>query len=271
MWKWYQTEIVGVKMIKRKHGFTLVELSLSLVFISILSLTIVLMINNAVESYQRGVTLNQINTVGMDLVDDIRTTVQNSSPEKKVDTVALVKRGSVSEKGGGPSIGDVPLFGIFCTGAYTYVWNSGYFYSDEYQVSSGIGKLSIEDVEEIKLAKVRDVDAKICGSVDWGSLDSGGEIQLPGSVGLGGENETVELLGKKDNNLALYSLDVFGPTGDNGTAFYSISFILGTLRGGININASNNICKVPQDGGEFNNCAINKFNFAVQATGGKSE
>ena len=79
---------MSVKMIKgdlkrggSRRGFTLVELSLSLVFISILSLTIVLMINNAVESYQRGVTLNQINTVGMDLVDDIRTAVQNSSPE----------------------------------------------------------------------------------------------------------------------------------------------------------------------------------------------
>lgn len=256
-----------VEDLQIKQGFTLVELSLSLIFISILSLTIVLMINNAVESYQRGVTLNQINTVGMDLVDDIRTAVQNSSPEEKVDKVAWVRKGAVSG-----IEGDVPLFGIFCTGAYTYVWNSGYYYSDDFGVSSGIEKISISGVEDIKLVKIRDMDARICEDMEnnnkWDSF-YGGNINLPGSEGE--EDEVAELLGGTDNNLVLYSLDAFGPASGSGTAFYSISFILGTMRGGININAENNICKVPQNGGEFNSCAINKFNFAAQATGGKSE
>ena len=78
-----------------KKGFTLVELSLSLAFIGILSITIVLIINNAIATYRRGLTLNQINTVGMDLVDDIRTAVQNS-PAKDVEDVC--KNGSNSEE-----------------------------------------------------------------------------------------------------------------------------------------------------------------------------
>ena len=54
-----------------KKGFTLVELSLSIAFIAILSITVALIINDAISTYRRGLTLNQINTVGMDLVDDM--------------------------------------------------------------------------------------------------------------------------------------------------------------------------------------------------------
>ena len=52
----------------RLRGFTLVELSLSMTFIAILSIIIVLVINGAVSSYSRGITLNLINTVGNEVV-----------------------------------------------------------------------------------------------------------------------------------------------------------------------------------------------------------
>lgn len=263
---------MSVKMVKgdlkrggSRRGFTLVELSLSLVFISILSLTIVLMINNAVESYQRGVTLNQINTVGMDLVDDIRTAVQNSSPKKEEG----VKISRMKEGGVNGVEGNVPLFGIFCTGTYTYVWNSGYFYSDG-EVNA---KLLINGAA-VKLAKIEDEKAEVCRKMDddeWSAFDGGGSIVWSKKDDKGNDKEFVELLGDKDNNLALYDLAVTGPAMGNGTAFYSISFILGTTSGGININATNDFCSAPQNGGDFNYCAINKFNFAAQATGGKSE
>ena len=51
------TDIFGVR-----QGFTLVELSLSLVFISTLSLTVVFVIAGAVSSYHKSITMNQINT-----------------------------------------------------------------------------------------------------------------------------------------------------------------------------------------------------------------
>ena len=59
-------------------------------------------------------------------------------------------------------------------------------------------------------------------------------------------------------------------TNDLGKAsFYSVSFILGTVQGGINVMSSGNFCKAPEeDDSNFDYCAINKFNFAAQATGG---
>ena len=50
--------------------------------------------------------------------------------------------------------------------------------------------------------------------------------------------------------------------------FYAASFILGTRRGGINIKQVGNNCKPPSDfDSNLDYCAINNFNFAVQAGG----
>ena len=62
-----------------REGFTLIELSLSMLFIGILSVSIVLIISNTVSSYRRGMTLTQINTMGVTLADDMRSSVQNAS------------------------------------------------------------------------------------------------------------------------------------------------------------------------------------------------
>ena len=74
------------------------------------------------------------------------------------------------------------------------------------------------------------------------------------------------------NDLAVYDISVARPAisenGDN--AFYSISFILGTVSGGVNIVAQGNACAAPNGivSGNYSYCAINKFNFAVQVNGG---
>ena len=133
-----------------RSGFTLVELSLSIVFISILSVAVALIISNAISAYHRGVIMNQVNTTGMDLVDDVRSVVQaspsgmvaglcNGLEEGKDDCVADggSKFVSVTVKGKVGEMENVPLYGAFCTGLYSYVWNSGYFFNEEFEVADG--------------------------------------------------------------------------------------------------------------------------------------
>ena len=51
-----------------------------------------------------------------------------------------------------------------------------------------------------------------------------------------------------------------------------MSFILGTLRGGANVNVSGEFCATPGSNSsveDFDYCAINKFNFAARTLGGK--
>jgi len=279
-----------------KSGFTIVELSLSLAFISILSITVVLVITGALASYRRGITLNQVNTVGMELVDDIRGAIQNSPAHSLVEECTRVYTSSslvdqcesdkarafatVMKRGNVKIAGTVPLSGAFCTGKYSYIWNSGYLFngmSTQKPVSLKYKK-SGENSEiikkDFKLLKLEDGERNVCISAastgnSYSQSSSNFDISKYGAL----EKDPIELLDGY-NNLALYNLE---PTaiaeGENqNSIFYSVSFILGTRDGGININASGNYCST--SGGansaveNFDNCAINKFNFAAQATGG---
>lgn len=256
-----------MRRIKARQGFTLVELSLSLVFIGILSLTVALIINNAVSSYRRGVTLNQVNTVGMELVDDIRGALQASPPNRdelcKNEECGemVVKRTGEVEIDGKKEI--VPIYGAVCTGKYSYVWNSGYVVGSD-------KKVSVEEDNMFRLAKwddpITESNKETICSINNGLTNN---FVLPDKA----KNKEILLAEDEDNPLALYDFVVqepaVGPKGD--TAYYTASFILGTVQGGININATGDFCKAPKDGGgAFDYCAINKFNFAAQATGGKS-
>lgn len=141
----------------RLRGFTLVELSLSMTFIAILSIIIVLVINGAVSSYSRGITLNLINTVGNEVVDELKTAIHQAP---KFDTVeklcsdaygetgdsytnckedgargliSVSQKGSIVRKSDNSLVADgVPIYGALCLGNYSYIWNSGYLFDPEY-------------------------------------------------------------------------------------------------------------------------------------------
>ena len=305
----------GMRKIKSKEGFTLVELSLSIAFIAILSITIALITNDAISTYRRGVVLNQVNTVGMDLVDDIRAVVQgspstavteecevysgsgNSDTRKKCEDsgaqlfVVFSKKAKVIDKTAGIAgealVGeDVPVYGAFCTGSYSYVWNSGYFYdTDDYRIENvDRVKLKYKGGEEdnFRLLKIKDQQRAVCkAAIAGGKYETvanidGDTIDIS-EYNNSGEEPEILLANDINNPLALYDLSAAAPAAssanveDNGEGalFYSISFILGTVQGGINVMSTGNFCNTPTDyNSNFDYCAINKFNFAAQATGG---
>ncbi|MBR0430713.1 hypothetical protein IJJ05_00250 [Candidatus Saccharibacteria bacterium] len=280
-----------------KKGFTLIELSLSIVFISILSIIIVLLINNSIASYRRGLTLNQINTVGMDLVDDIRTVVQSSPAGAVVGMCEELENEDAKEgcktDGGRKFVSvvkknnGVPLFGAFCSGTYSYLWNSGYFFNDEYREIVGdqnyIKEITYNDNKTLpldykfKLLKVKDPKRAVCqNAINGNDYDSNISDFESGKINLGQINNEItsndleELIPSSNSNLAIYDFSAMAPAvnASGNVSFYSMSFILGTVQGGVNVMASGNFCKAPAETNEnFNYCAINKFNFAAQAIG----
>lgn len=320
-----------------RRGFTLIELSLSIAFIGILSITIALIINDTISVYRNGLTLNQINTTGMDLVDDMRSAIQNSSAKSVLSDCKSLYNGanndsdsdydkckgdggnglvSVSRNGkvkvrGNDEEKTVPLYGAFCTGSYSYIWNSGYFFDESrYVITSSIepaklkytiekdnGSKGYQNENEnnnninFKLLKVQDRTRSVCAYAISDNISSGGpnestgqtlKYQKPDDIEIGNifytsYNEVVEppvrLLSNDENDttLALYQLESSKPVESkaNNSTFYSVSFILGTIDGGIDITGSNNFCATPADykDANFDYCAINKFNFAARATG----
>ena len=308
-----------------KKGFTLIELTLSLVFVGILSVAIVLIINNTIVSYRRGMTLNQINTTGMDLVDDMRSAIQNSSSSPVTsECIVYYAEGSSTRNACvnsgaknfitmtryatvdilGKQEKNVPVYGAFCSGTYSYIWNSGYFESEDatvsgaspaifkYRDASGAVKTIqysarvIDGERPFRLLKIRDDKRSVCVSMvrkqnsdgtyaNNYALPDGGMIpnvfDMSNGYGVITEEPVEALLADHNNDLVLYDLEVGSPVESTTrkNLFYSVSFILGTTRGGINIKAKGKSCKTPTeyDVEYFDYCAINKFNFAVQAGG----
>ncbi len=292
---------------KSKDGFTIVELSLSIVFIAILALSIVLIILNTISSYRRGLTLNSVNTNGMALVDEMRQSVQNSSSQAIVkkcaefyddsskqeacekdgasNFVSITRYADVKMKDG-TEIKNIPVFGAFCTGKQSYVWNSGYFWEENVDQVVGANKAEIKyafvsdnTVTEItnnnfRLYRIPDEKRRVCTSVvktnyNYDSKSFNGKFDITEEA-LG--SKLIELLADDGaNTLALYDLNVATPAYNaaKDNLFYSVSFILGTIRGGINIKVNGKSCAAPDNYATeaFDYCAINKFNFAAQAGG----
>lgn len=295
---------------KSRRGFTLLELSLSLAFISVLSIIIALITSDMTTTYQRGLTLKQINTVGSDLIDDIRSAIAGSSAKgitticystytggdsnnteakKCADDgasrfVSLTRTANVDIRGKAPV--STPVFGVFCSGTYSYIWNSGYFFNDSTTVSTTLATFKYKDVNgakvtypnDIHLLKVLDPSRAVCVAEVGANYNGTGAISS--NIDLTGDGfplvtETpTDLLittSDKNTNLAIYDFSVFRPAQDALTknALYSGSFILASIRGGIDIRATGNYCATPDDYAveDFDYCAINKFNFAIRATG----
>ena len=286
----------GMKIRKKseyKRGFTLVELSLSMAFVSILSITVALIISNTIATYHRGVILNQINTVGMEIVDDMRFSIQNSQVEsscrgedgcvtfKNSKPEPVSKRNGNGEATGETLRQDVSKYGVFCTGSYSYLWNSGYLWDNNAYGFRDSNKLEITFLDpdhedkpttrnDFKLLKILDRKRNVCKK--FNEDDNKVDISEFEKI----SEPPVDLM-ESSGGLVLYSLNVsstFSKTIDN--AFYSVSFILGTIQGGIDVTAEGDYCKVPGDVNNadieaFDYCAINKFNFAAQANGGLSK
>lgn len=356
-------------------GFTLVELALSMVFVGILSLAIALIISDTIGSYRRGLTLNEINTTGMDIVDDIRTAVQNASGQavtrdcyryygtqgginsaydsdgkiredsnldKCLDDnaysfVYLEKKSNVKitgDDGQRKTLTNIPIYGAFCTGEYSYIWNSGYFELDDAEFwekerkewakllfsyggetyiyyktakDSSVGYVSINNYDGVsdgdrpfRLLKVNDSYRAVCANLTRTATSNGSGYThtdgyeernglVPSVYGNGTtfngiftmvgyqsylyeEELPVDvILTDKTNDLAIYNLYVPRPaiSTTQKNMFYSVSFILGTIGGGIDVTANGKSCAAPNDYNieNFDYCSINKFNFAVQVGG----
>lgn len=310
---WYNE---NMKKLQRE-GFTLIELTLSLVFVSILSLAMIFVIADSVVSYRRGNTLGQVNTIGMSLVDNMRAAIQESSAKTLTSScvvafsdenerkrceednayafVEVLKYSEVTLFNGRENVGRVPIYGAFCTGTYSYIWNSGYYELDGASFAertsgkwvqikskdSNVLNSEQDSRKPFRLVRVKDENRAIC----MAAYDEGSRSKYKASepfsttnvlditnIGDGefDENPTYLLSSDGASNLALYDLTVARPavSVENNSTLYSLSFILGTIDGGINISSQNNACAAPNDyESNFDYCAINKFSFAARATG----
>jgi prepilin-type N-terminal cleavage/methylation domain-containing protein len=276
-----------------KQGFTLIELLFAMTFLSILLLVIALLVVHIITLYQKGLTIRSISATGRELIDDVTRSV-SASPIANFDNNAFDTDGdgalTTSEQqaaraqyffevykgfdlGDGEGVRQLPAYGAFCTGNATYIYNTAYALNANdhlitYSYTDPSG--SEQTISHFKLLKVTDIAREVCNSIitadkqidqdkhDFTVLNNGGAAP-------------VHMLESDESNLALYDFQVF-PVVQNritGHTFYSSTFILATLKGGVNVLATGNFCNEPSYdlATDFAYCAVNKFNFAMRATG----
>lgn len=199
--------------------------------------------------------------------------------------------------------------GVFCTGSYSYVWNT----AENIRIARNAdgyleGKISDASVNKLlndgvfiirkkdgyivpKLVRFVDNERNAClhtESVDRKKFEPAGDENQSikkdktlFDVSEYSDNSINELIQENEADLVLYDFSIL-PATQNPTTyqiFYSGTFILATLRGGVNILSNGDFCQGSDKedgsidnaeeytGNDFDYCAVNKFNFAIRATG----
>lgn len=260
-------------MKKFRSGFTISEISLSMVFISFMLLSIAALVIYATTLYQKGLTLRAVNNTGLELVDEITRSLSGSFNSVS-GNYYYQRKGNVYLPNSSNEQLNVPIWGVFCTGTYSYAWNTGYVLGNETYARTS-GGATFRDVDRLtlttadgtyqgfRLLRVNDSNRAVCASVS----DSSGN-----SITATGVTNTRELFSSSsEHQLALYDFHVFTPVYHSltGHTYYSGSFVIGTIKGSVDITTTSDVCKEASDNlnTDFTYCAINKFNFAVRATG----
>lgn len=300
---------------KTKSGFTMVELSITLAFIGVLLITIAIITTNIVSIYQKGTTLKAVNSVGRGLIDELTSAI-NTAPS--VDTTSLCN--SLAPNNVDACVKDHAFSyifhastndegeqynGVFCTGYYSYIWNTYYSETSEQSHSLKLRYLNTEGdtitTDAPRLMRVEDRNYRVCSAV----MDSSGNYQSEFSSNMTIDITTLAhsttdtplpnptktptegMLDEFDLDLTLYEFTVFPISQDSVTlrTYMSGTFILATLRGDIDIMRSGDYCSLGTQiedergepvgdtsslnnlGAEYNYCAINKFNFAARTAG----
>ena len=269
----------------KKKAFTIVEFLLAMTFLAVLLMGIATITMRVINIYRKGLALRAINAAGRDIINDITRTVSGSPIVESINTTP-----SQGNKIVASDIFDayrtyynelttvynektVQSGGVFCTGSYSYVWNTApsikraredfNAHKDEMMLING---------KYYKFARIPDTTRSACAHQDNSLNLSSNEITVSD------ENSIVSLISDDDSDLALYDFAIMPASQNNktGQIFYSGTFIIATMRGGINVLSNGDFCTgtdvmyssdVEATNQEFNYCAVNKFNFAVRATG----
>lgn len=300
-----------------KKGFTLVELSVAIGLITIMLITIALITQDVLKIYHKGITIKSINQIGRTLIDEFSSSISQSSPvyseqfckkylatnsveacEKDGSSSAIYQQYYTTEveiEKNGPAdrIKAVPIGGVFCSGKYTYIWNTGYVLGFAYTKANGADinneRLRVTyrlggantTIDSFRLLKVEDANRSICSSLIPSTYTASTSLTSPPKIDVGRgkvnginigsvSSKPTELLRETDSGAVLYDLVVNNPAiaKSSNHALYSASFILGTLSSGINIMTESNYCQTPSNYKlDFNYCAVNRFNFSAMANG----
>lgn len=232
----------------RSKGFTLVELMLSMAFISVLMVAIAMTVIQIMSIYNKGVTLRSVDQAGRSISQDIKYTL-SSSQILDVDSAGASGNDFILQARLGDDATAQPDGGRLCTGTYSYIWNTGK--GMDYQINRFATGTDI-----IHLVKIRD------NSKDYCNITTTPEVQQEGAS---------ELLSSDDRSLVVQSFTISSAAADVAMqqALYQITLELSTgdetAIDRPTLTTMDAMCKPPSDVlSQRDYCAINKFDFTAR-------
>ncbi len=264
---------------RNKKGFTLIELTLSIAFIGVLLIGIASLIMHLSHIYQKGLSLRGVNYSGQQIIEDIEKTLNGASFIVDISKVDTNSDGYIDDAESKDALkyyfvealnpDGTQKYGALCLADYTYIWNT----ASTLQVDAGV---TINGVR-YRMARIPDPLHRQCDP-DYMAENTVANKAPMDDVDIHPtmDSQPVELISKDEIDLAIYDFSVLPATQSVTTkqAFLNATFILATLKGGVNILANGDYCQ-GSDVSEYNKydfdyCAVNKFNFSVR-TGGNAK
>ena len=231
------------------RGFTIIELSLAMTFVTVLLLAIVLTAMQAGRIYNKGLVLESVNQAGRDIGDTIRRDFLDANAaeirgrmDASNDAVLLLKEGSSLRSG------------RFCLGNYSYLWNA----PDVFRTASPVtdGQIVRSGGNKVNFVRVPDSGATLCTTTTPFLTTVSSPVHL------------LDTKGNKGVVLAVHSFSIQPvATAAGGEGLFKVTYTIGTSETG-EIRTADMTCKPPADSSandEF--CAINQFEMIVRTNG----
>ena len=267
-----------------KKGFTIVELSIAMGFVSFLLLSIVMITISMTGIYQRGLTLRYMDQKGRELTDLIIKDIRSSRNSSAVNGAT----------------GDG--WGVFCTSVSRYIWltkRNGINGEMNWAYDTN-GDVLEQQFRLVRTSSINHAtDSPLCGFnvENYFSISTGPQIRIS-TADITAIKNGVELLPEGTNaELVVESIQRIGNnTGDGeqscpfgeiwnsdesrcesitedvtgGSArvrsnYVSMIIVLSTLRGNTSTNLDDGgKCRVEPNNRNFRYCALNKFEFSTR-------
>lgn len=209
--------------VNKSNGFTLIELTLSMAFVSVLLLAIALTIIQISNVYNRGITLKEVNQLGRSVSTDLTNSISAATPfsidpkvgDRYSNATEYVKPTIVAQEWGG----------ALCLGQYSYIYNYGHAIArldySRLNFYAGTAKTS----KTIHFVKIYDPIQAYCVT------NTANQLSTPVD-----STKATELIGTGIKDIVIHNFSITTATGDaindavvtTGQQLYDISFLIGT-------------------------------------------
>jgi len=238
-----------------KKGFTLVELMLSMAFISVLLLAIAMTVMQISAAYNRGMTVKELNQAARLMSEDLRYNISASSSFSSDNSSFLVV-----------SSGGVEVGARLCLGTYSYVWNYGRAFETPGATITGYQTVPTGRSSDVRFVRVNDSTKSYC------QKQTNSDSPLYPNIRSADAPSSQELLKVGDRNLAVHRMEISSTDamyeGVTGQRLYEVIFTLGA--GSITaMNKTQTAClPAGTEGADVAYCVVQNFPLVIRAGNG---